>query len=121
MKLHRIIEVVEGQGLTRSIDLGADIRGACSADLMSDVLASARPHTVLLTGLCNSQIVRTAQMADIAAVIIVQGRRPSAELIRLADQEGIPLIRTCLSMYEACGRLFQAELADGSDFPSDGQ
>ncbi len=120
MRLQQIINLVEGKSLSRSLSSKSAIRGALAADLMSDVLASSRPHTILLTGLCTPQVIRTAQMADIAAVILVRGKRPSDQLIELANEEEIPLIGTRLSLYEACGRLFEAGLEDGSDFPSDG-
>jgi predicted transcriptional regulator len=121
MRLAEIINLVEGQILTQHMDPDAVIKGACGADLMSDVLAAVRPSTILLTGLCTPQAVRTAQMADIAAVIFLRGKLPEDQVIELADQEGIPLIGTRLSMYEACGRLYQAGLDDGYDFLRDEQ
>ena len=119
MRLDRIIDLVEGQILTRPVPLDRAIAGGCAADLMSDVLASVRPNTVLVSGLCSPQVVRTAQMADIAAVIFVRGKRPPDQAIELANQERITLIGTQMSMYEACGRLYQAGLVDGHHFPSD--
>ncbi len=75
---------------------------------MSDVLASLQPEAVLLTGLCNPQVIRTAQMADITAIVLVRGKTPPRETIDLADQEGVPLIGTPFGMFEACGKLYQA-------------
>ena len=78
---------------------------------MSDVLASIQPEAVLLTGLCNPQVVRTAQMADVAAIVLVRGKHPPAETIRLANEEDVPLISTPYGMFEVCGRLHDAGLA----------
>jgi hypothetical protein len=78
---------------------------------MSDVLASIQPEAVLLTGLCNPQVVRTAQMADVAAIVLVRGKQPPAETIRLANEENVPLISTPYGMFEVCGRLHDAGLA----------
>jgi len=77
---------------------------------MSDVLASIQPEAVLLTGLCNPQVIRTAQMADVAAVVLVRGKAPQEETISLAEKEGIPLILSPYGMFELCGRLHQAGL-----------
>lgn len=88
---------------------------------MSDVLASIQPEAVLLTGLCNPQVVRTAVMADVAAIILVRGKTPPPETIALAEEERIALVSSPFGMFELCGRLHRAGLeslerpVDGSD------
>jgi len=79
--------------------------------LMSDVLAFTHAGTLLLTGLTNPQVVRTAEMAGIQAIVFVRGKYPPAETIALAEQENIPLLASHYTMYETCGRLYQAGLA----------
>ncbi len=111
MRLDQVIGLLQGKVLTKDADLAREIKGGCGADLMSDVLASVQPDALLLTGLCSPQVVRTAQMADVAAIVIVRGKVPPQETIELADQERIPLISTRYGMLEACGRLYQAGLA----------
>lgn len=110
MKLTEIIDIIEGKLLNDGFSLDCEIKGGCGADLMSDVLASVQPDAILLTGLCNPQVIRTAQMADVRAVILVRGKQPPQETIELAQQEGIPLISSRYGMFELCGRLFQAGL-----------
>jgi hypothetical protein len=105
-----MVERISGRVLTRGADLNREICGGSAADLMSDVLACVQPEAVLLTGLCNAQVVRTAQMADVAAVVFVRGKLPGADVIELAESESIPLISTPLGTFELCGRLFQAGL-----------
>ena len=107
MKLNRILTLINAQPVTAVYDPEAEIKGGCGADLMSDVLASIQPDSILLTGLCNPQVVRTSTIADVRAVIFVRGKIPSPETILLADQEGMPLFTTPLGMFEACGRLYQ--------------
>jgi predicted transcriptional regulator len=109
MKLQQIISIVEGQVL---VDARVDREISCAAasDLMSDVLAFAEPYSILLTGLCNPQVVRTAEMADIAAVLFVHGKVPEAETLALAQKKGIPLVVAKAPMFEVCGRLYQAGL-----------
>lgn len=106
-----VIAVVEGKLLTPDVDLSRTVLGGCGADLMSDVLAYIQPEAVLLTGLCNPQVVRTAQMADITAIVLVRGKTPPQETIDLAVSEGIPLISSPYGMFELCGRLHEAGLA----------
>jgi hypothetical protein len=108
MKIRELIMITNGIIHTPDIDVNREIKGGCGADLMSDVLASIQPDAVLLTGLCNPQVVRTAQMADISAVVIVRGKKIPPETIALAIKEGIPLISSPFGMFELCGRLYQA-------------
>jgi predicted transcriptional regulator len=110
MNLEELIKIVDGKLLTPGADLTREIKGGCGADLMSDVLASIQPEAVLLTGLCNPQVVRTSQMADVAAIVFVRGKNPAQETIDLGNDEQIPLITSPFGMFELCGRLHRAGL-----------
>jgi predicted transcriptional regulator len=110
MKLEEIINLINGEVLNPEVPVQYEIKGGCGADLMSDVLASIQPEAVLLTGLCNPQVVRTAQMADVRAIVLVRGKTPHPETLSLASEEGIPLITSPYGMFEICGRLYQAGL-----------
>src|SRR5574339_997568 len=90
MQLKEIIDLVDGTPLTPDVDMSIRIRGGCGADLMSDVLACSQPKAVLLTGLTNPQVVRTAQIAEIRAIILVRGKQPQTETIDIARQENMP-------------------------------
>ena len=110
MNIRDLIRIIDGTLINSSTNLNREIKGGFGADLMSDVLASIQPEAVLLTGLCNPQVVRTAVMADVAAIVIVRGKTPPIETIKLANNENIPLISTPFGMFEMCGRLFQSGL-----------
>ena len=110
MKLTELIELTDGTVLNPEVDLNIKIRGGCGADLMSDVLASSQPKAVLLTGLTNPQVVRTAQIAEFRAILFVRGKQPQVETITIATQENIPLITSPYGMFELCGRLHRAGL-----------
>lgn len=110
MNVNDILNLVGGTLLTPHVALDRDVKGGCGADLMSDVLASVKPEAVLLTGLCNIQVVRTAQMADISAIVFVRGKIPQAEIVDLATEENIPLITSPFGTFELCGRLYTAGL-----------
>jgi predicted transcriptional regulator len=110
MKLREIVELIQGQVLSEGVDLDREVQGGCGADLMSDVLAYSLSGAVLLTGLCNPQVVRTAHIADVAAVVFVRGKHPPQDTIDLANQEDIPLISSPHGMFEIAGRLYHAGL-----------
>ncbi len=111
MNVNELVEIVEGNVLNPQVSRTHELKGGCGADLMSDVLASVKPDAVLLTGLCNVQVVRTAQMADVRAIVFVRGKIPPSDTIELATQENIPLISSPFGMFELCGRLDQAGLS----------
>ncbi len=110
MNVKELVTLIDGTLLNPSANLMREIRGGCGADLMSDVLASIQPEAVLLTGLCNPQVVRTAQMADVAAIILVRGKVPARETLELAEKEHIALISSPFGMFALCGKLYQAGL-----------
>ena len=103
-------EVIYGTNLD-----SIEIFTGCGADLMSDVLSFSKTGGLLLTGLTNVQVVRTADMAGIVAVCFVRGKRPSPEAIGLASTGGIPLLATVLPMFESCGRLYRGGLVGCSE------
>ncbi len=111
MKLGEIIHILQGKMVSDRADLDVDIPCAAGADLMSDVLAFARPGAVLLTGLTNPQVVRTAEMADMTAIVFVRGKVPPPETIALAKEKGIPLITAPYTLFEMCGRLYKHGMA----------
>jgi len=110
MKLRDILNIVEGKVLTKKVNLDLEVSSCGASDLMSDVLAYVNPGSLLLTGLVNPQSIRTAEMADLAAIVFVRGKKPASDTIELANELGIPVIGSPYSMYEICGRLYQAGL-----------
>lgn len=110
MKLRDVLQAIDGKLITREADLEMDVQMGCGADLMSDVLAFTHADTLLLTGLTNPQVVRTADMAGIKAIIFVRGKLPPAETVALAEDKGIPLLASKYTLYETCGRLYKAGL-----------
>ena len=110
MKLGKILETIEGKVITENVDLDQEVEMGCGADLMSDVLAFTHEGTLLMSGLTNPQVVRTAEMAGIKAIVFVRGKIPPPETIALAEQKGIPLLASKFTMFETCGRIYKAGL-----------
>jgi predicted transcriptional regulator len=110
MKLHSVLEIIEGRVISKNIDLEHEVLMGSGADLMSDVLAFTQEGTLLMTGLTNPQVVRTAEMASIKAIVFVRGKFPPPETIALAEEKGIFLMASKYTMFETCGRLYKAGL-----------
>ena len=115
MTLGQVRDALEAESLAATEGLDMELTMACGADLMSDVLAFAKAEALLLTGLTNTQAVRTAEIAEIKAICFVRGKRPQPDTIELAKEKQIPLLCTRLPMYEACGRLYRSGLAGCSE------
>ena len=94
--------------------LDQDVQFIFSADMMSDVLAFCGKCSVLLTGLCNPQVVRTAEMLDIVCLVFVRGKQPQPEMLQMAENLGITVLTTEHTMFDACGILYHAGLRGGS-------
>jgi predicted transcriptional regulator len=110
--VQRILDAVLIAG--ENID-SVEIQMACGADLMSDVLTHIKTGSLLLTGLTNEQVVRTAEMANVKAICFVRGKRPTRETLELAGNKGLPVLATELPMFESCGRLYKEGLAGCSE------
>ena len=110
MKLRDVLSIIEGEVLSKDVDLDREVEMGCGADLMSDVLAFTHSGTLLLTGLTNPQAVRTAEMAEISAIVFVRAKRPPPETVALAEEKGIPIFYSRYTLFEVCGRLYQAGL-----------
>jgi hypothetical protein len=115
MKVTQIMEILNARLVTGEDLLDPEIRTACGSDMMSDVLASSQNKDILLTGLVNPQVVRTADMLDVRCLVFVRGKKPDEALIALAKERGIIVLCTELRMFEACGRLYAGLLGEGSD------
>jgi len=115
MTLKEIKKILEAEVIVGNDLLNEDITIACGCDLMSDVLSFFKPGALLLTGLINPQVVRTAEMADLKAICFVRGKQPAQETIEMAEAKKIPLLTTRLPLFESCGRLHRKGLSGYSE------
>lgn len=106
MKISTIKELLDAKLITGEEHLGSHVYSACGSDMMSDVLAYVKDQAVLLTGLVNSQVIRTAEMMDMRCIVFVRSKMPNEEMISLAEESGLVLLATDKRMYEACGILY---------------
>ncbi|MHC4559804.1 MAG: DRTGG domain-containing protein [Planctomycetota bacterium] len=116
MNLKDIKRILDAEVIAGTELLHEDIKMACGSDLMSDVLSFVRSGSLLLTGLTNPQVVRTAEMANLGAICFVRGKKPNQETIEMAESKNIPLLTTPLPMFESCGRLYSEGLPGCSEY-----
>ncbi|MCL1819104.1 MAG: DRTGG domain-containing protein [Oscillospiraceae bacterium] len=112
MKLSDVKTILDAKIFCHDDLLDEEVNSACGSDLMSDVLAFVKNQSILLTGLNNQQVVRTAEMMDMSCIVFVRGKAPEASVINLAEARGLALMATELTMYQACGKLYAAGLGD---------
>lgn len=113
MKITEIVKILDAVVHTGGDRLEDEVQAACGADLMSDVMAFVKDRVVLLTGLVNPQALRTADLLDIGVVVFVRGKRPTADLLEMANAMGMVVMTTKYSMFLACGRLYEGGLKGG--------
>lgn len=110
MKLSEILTLLDGRLLCGDAQSDLTITSAFSGDMMSDVLAYCQEQSLLLTGLLNGQVIRTAEMLDMHCIIFVRGKVPAPEVLQLASEKGIAVISTRHGMFTAGGLLYEAGL-----------
>ena len=113
MTVAEAVSILEGQFFCGEEKGNREVLSACGADLMSDVMAFVKEQVLLLTGLVNPQVIRTAELLDIHSIIFVRGKTPSRDMIDMAAESGITLGGTKLPMYISCGKLYEAGLKQG--------
>ncbi len=106
MKISTMQDLLDAKTLCCEENIGRHVYSACGCDLMSDVLAYVKDQAVLLTGLVNPQVVRTAEMMDMICIVFVRSKMPTDEMLELAKDAGIVVLSTDKRMYEACGILY---------------
>ena len=107
MNISEIAELINGEILTGNAENG-HLTKAFSSDLMSDVLTLETENTILITGLANLQAIRTAEMSDIDCIIFARNKKVTAEMVNLAKENNMVVIRTPCSVFKTSGKLYNA-------------
>jgi len=113
MKVIEAVTLLEGQFFCGEENAEREIASACGADLMSDVMAFVKDQVLLLTGLVNPQVIRTAELLDIHVILFVRGKAPSRDMIEMAEEADIILAGTKHPLFISCGKLYEAGLRTG--------
>ena len=114
MKICEIRDLLDARILAGNEKLDCEVTSAFCCDMMSDVLAYVKDQGVLVTGLVNPQVVRTANMMDIICIVFVRGKRPTLDMIEMAEDRDMVMLCTELEMFTSCGRLYEKGLRGGS-------
>jgi len=117
MTVGEAVKILDGQLFCGENKADMEVGSACGADLMSDVMAFVKDRVLLLTGLVNPQVIRTAELLDIHCIIFVRGKVPNRDMIEMAEQSDIILGGTKLPMFLSCGKLYEAGLKNGGTRP----
>ncbi|MDL2224768.1 hypothetical protein LJC20_00950 [Eubacteriales bacterium OttesenSCG-928-M02] len=120
MKLTEVVSALDAQVCCGADQLDRQVKSACGADLMSDVLAFVKEDTVLLTGMNNTHAVRTAEMVDVPCIVFVRGKQPGEDVLDMAKESGVVVLRTEESMFTACGKLYAKGLQGAIRVEDDG-
>ena len=115
MRLSEIRDILKAKVLLGEDKLDLEVLSACGSDFMSDVLAFVKNQALLLTGLVNPQVVRTADMVDMKCIIFVRGKIPGPDILQMAEARGIVVMTSPKRMYEACGLLYTNGLRGNCD------
>lgn len=110
MQLNQVREILDATVLCGGDRLEEEVSSVCGSDFLSDVLAYVHNQNLLLTGLVNPQVVRTAEMTDIKCIVFVRGKKPDANIIRMAQERDIVVMTSGERMYTACGLLYSKGL-----------
>lgn len=113
MKLADIKDVLKCEVLSGEDGLSLEVETVVASDGMSEILAFARPGALMITGLTNVQSVRTADIANVRAIVYIRGKRPGDAAIALAHKSNIPVLATKLGMFDVCGILREQGLKGG--------
>ena len=115
MKICEIKDLLGAEVLCGEDMLEHDVSSACCSDMMSDVLAYVKDQGVLITGLVNPQVIRTANMMDMVCVVFVRSKQPTEEMVKLASECGIAVMCSKKRAFEASGILYHAGLSRKSE------
>lgn len=114
MTVRDAMGILDATVLVGEDNLDQEVRSACGSDMMSDVLAFSKDHSILLTGLCNPQVIRTAEMMDIVCIIFVRGKKPDDVVLDMARDRDLVVLSTQHRMFSSCGLLYKAGLGAGA-------
>jgi len=113
MVIGEMRDILDARVYCREDMMGLEIHTACGSDMMSEVLAYVKDQSVLLTGLLNPQVVRTAEMMDMHCIVFVRGKVPTDAILELAEERDICVMTTKATMFTACGLLYERGLRGG--------
>lgn len=110
MVISYLRKLLEAELLCGEERMETEVETVFASDMMSDVLACPNEIHCMLTGLINSQVIRTADMMDIGVIVFVRGKRPPLDVVEMARQRDMAVLVTPMRMFTACGKLYEAGL-----------
>lgn len=109
MKLHEIAEKLELKALTKDL-YDKDVTGVYISDMVSDVIANAHAGSLLVTAQIHNNVIAAANLVDLAAIIVAQGKTPTEDVVKMADKAELAVFATPLSRWQVATRLYEVGL-----------
>ncbi len=107
MQLDELAAALDLTVLTPAVALDRDVTGGYCGDLLSDVLASARPDDLWITIQRHVNIVAVAKVVGIPAILIGKGLIPGQDVIAKASAAGIALLSGRPPVFELAGQVYR--------------
>ena len=115
MKINDVVKILDAQVCCGEESLDREVTSAFASDMMSDVLAYLKDKAILITGLCNPQVIRTADMLEVECVVLVRGKIPTPDMLEIAKKRNIAVLSSKYIMFAACGKLYEYGLRAGAE------
>lgn len=112
MTINDVRDLLNATVIVGNTSLAQDVHSACGSDSLGDTMAYIKEKAVLMTGVTDAQVVRTAEMMDVVCIVFVRGKQPDESTVKLAEELKIILLGTNYRMYEACGILYSNGLGN---------
>jgi len=106
MQLQKIVEDLDLVAKCATENIKGQISGGYASDLLSDVIANSKKDNIWITLQIHENIVGVASLAELAGIIIVNGREPDETVLKKAAEENIPILLTKLPAFEIIGKLY---------------
>lgn len=107
MTLGELIKLLNLELVAGVVDGSRTVSGAYTGDLLSDVMANSKKDNVWVTLQTHANIIAVASLKELAAVLIVLGKKIDDDTVEKANQEKIPVLRSTLNSFQLSGKLYE--------------
>lgn len=105
MQIGEMVEKLGWTVLVGAENLQTDVTGGYVADLLSCVMAGAKPHDVWVTLQTHVNIVAVAALKEIAGIVVAEGAVVPPPTLEKAAQQGVVMLSSPLPIYETVKQL----------------
>ena len=107
MKVCDLIKALELNVFSGDSGLQKEITGGYSSDLLSDVMGNAQEGYVWITLQTHKNIMAVASLKEISAIILVKNLKIGDDVIKVSNDEEIPILGTSLDAFTLAGKIYE--------------